>query len=161
MFNSNIWPNSAAYEVYKIQSFEIWVTLTLTFQGHSSQMWWCHWTLYMWFPIDICSNCMSISHRLAVTATQNVFSHLLSLGSNYERLKCTEWPQNDIEYYKAKSIPNWTPFCSMVVRFPTEPLRGHGKNENLLHVIPFRCARKNFNCTWNFTCARNNYYVLT
>ncbi len=33
------------------------------------------------------SNRMSTSHRLAVIATQNVFSYLLSLGPNHEKSK--------------------------------------------------------------------------
>ena len=86
MFNSNIltWPNML---LYKIQSFEIWVTLTLTFKVTQGQMGWCHWTLHIWFPTHIYSKRMSISHRLVVIATQNVFSYLLSLGPNYEKSK--------------------------------------------------------------------------
>ena len=48
-------------------------------------MWWCHWTRHTWFPVDIYSNHMSISHHLALIGTQNIFSYLLSLGPNYEK----------------------------------------------------------------------------
>ena len=52
------------------------------------------------------SNRMSISHHLAVIATQNVFPYLLSLGLNCEKSKvCTKWPKNDLECYKAKGTP--------------------------------------------------------
>ncbi len=73
---------------------------------------------------------MSISHRLAVIATQNVFSYLLSLGPNYGKSKVTgiEWPQNDIEWYKTKGtpymlnnypwVPNFIPFCTKIALFP-------------------------------------------
>ncbi len=36
------------------------------------------------------NNRMSISHRLSVIGTQNVFSYLLSLGPNCEKRKCTK-----------------------------------------------------------------------
>ena len=36
-------------------------------------------TVHIWFPIDIYSNYMPISHCLALIATQNVFAYLLSL----------------------------------------------------------------------------------
>ncbi len=39
------------------------------------------------FLLIYMSNCMSISHRLAVIANKNIFSNLLSLGPNYEKLK--------------------------------------------------------------------------
>ena len=83
MFNSNIWPSS--FTRYKASKSE-WPWLW-PFKVTQGQMWWCHWTLHIWFPIDIYSNRMSVSHRLAAIATQNVFSYLLSLGPNNEKLK--------------------------------------------------------------------------
>ena len=50
--------------VYKIQSLETWVILTLTFHVTQCQMWWCHLTLHIWFPIDICilvTACLSLT----------------------------------------------------------------------------------------------------
>ncbi len=91
-------------------------------------MWWCHWTCHTWFPIDMYINYMTNSHSLALIAAQKVFSNLLSLGPNYENRKCTEWPQKDLELKKAKGtqyiyynkppVPNLTPFCSTIARFP-------------------------------------------
>ncbi len=52
------------------------------FKVTQGRMWYCHWILHLGCPIHICSNCMSISHHLAVIATQNVYSNLLSLGPN-------------------------------------------------------------------------------
>ncbi len=49
---------------------------------------------------------MSSSHRLAVIGTQNVFSYLLSLGLNYEKLKMHRMTPNDLECYKAKGTPD-------------------------------------------------------
>ncbi len=56
--------------------------MTLITQG---QMWCCHWTHHIWFPIHINSKHMSIFHHLALIATWNVFSYLLSSGPNYEK----------------------------------------------------------------------------
>ncbi len=39
------------------------------------------------FVLIYMSNRMSISHRLAVIATQNVYCYLLSVGPNYEKSK--------------------------------------------------------------------------
>ena len=86
-------------------------------------MWWCHWTLHIWFPIDIYSNCMSISHRLALIATQNVFSYLLSLGTNYEKSNVhwmiSKWPwmlqgqKYPIYVIYYPRVPNFTPFFAL------------------------------------------------
>ncbi len=41
------------------------------------QMWWCHLTLHIWFPIYICSNYMPISRRLDLIDTQNFLLSLI------------------------------------------------------------------------------------
>ncbi len=101
------------------------------FKITQGQMWWCHWTLHTWFTWHICwyiyiylySSHMSIPHRLALIATRNVFSYLLSLCPNYENRKCTGWPLNDLECCKGKGtpymnyclrVPNFTRFQSLV-----------------------------------------------
>ena len=52
ILNGNTWPNSipsfTRYKVSKSQWPWLW-----PFQVTQSQMWWCHWTLHIWFPIDI------------------------------------------------------------------------------------------------------------
>ncbi len=116
MFNSNIWPNSVPLQHMSLKSERPWIWPFKLTQG----IWWCHWTLHKWFRIDIYSNHMSNSHRLALIAAQKVFSYLLSLGPNYENRKCTEWTLNDLELKKAKGtlymltyypwVPNFTPF---------------------------------------------------
>ena len=70
MFNSNIWPNSAPLRDIGLRDLS-----DLDF----GQIWWCHLTLHIWFPIDGYSNYMSISHGLALIATQNILYFLISL----------------------------------------------------------------------------------
>ena len=98
------------------------------FKVTQGQMWWCHWTLHIWFSmIYIYSNHMSLS-LLALMATQNVFSYLLSLGPNYEKSRVhwltPKWPwmpQNQrytIYVEILPTSPNFSPFCSTTARFP-------------------------------------------
>ncbi len=88
-------------------------------------MWWCHLTLHIWFPIDIFSNCVSISHRLSVMAMQNVFSYLLSLGRITKIANAPSDPKMTLNvtrtlymYRQYPWVPNCTPFCSMITCFP-------------------------------------------
>ena len=98
VFNGNISFNSTPLQdtklrnLYEIQGFEIRVTLTLTFQGHSRQMWCVIGLSIYGFLLIYMSKCMSIAHRLAVIATQNVFFYLLSLGPNYEKYRMISHP---------------------------------------------------------------------
>ena len=50
---NNICPNSAPLQDISLQ---IWVTLTLTFQGRPRQMLWCSWTVCTYFSISFKSN---------------------------------------------------------------------------------------------------------
>ncbi len=99
------------------------------FKVTQGQMWWCHWTRHTWFPIDIYSNHMSNSHHLALIATQNVFSYLLSSGPNYKKKSkvhriTSKWPWTlkakgtpyMLKYYPR--VPNFTPLSSTIARFP-------------------------------------------
>ncbi len=80
-----------------------------------------------WFPIDIYSNRMSISHRSAVIATQKMFSSisLLHVGTNYGKSKVhwmtSKWPWmlQGQRYFIPPARPKiLTPFCSTITRFP-------------------------------------------
>ena len=123
MFNSNIWPNSAPLQDIRLQNlndldFDFSRSLKVECDGIIG------FSIYGFLFICM-NNRMSISHRLAVTATQKVFSYLLSLGPNYENSKNKKV---DLECYKAKGIPymmncyprvpHFTPFCSKIARFP-------------------------------------------
>ncbi len=44
-------------------------------------------SIQSWLPVDVYGNCMSVSRRLTVIATRNVFSYLLSLGQSCEKSK--------------------------------------------------------------------------
>ncbi len=46
MFNSNVRPNSAPLQDIRLQNLS---DLDFDRQG---QMWWCHLTLHIWFPVD-------------------------------------------------------------------------------------------------------------
>ena len=80
MFNSNIWPNSATLRDIRPQNLS-----DLDFDFSRSLKVKCDFGVNIWFPIDICSNYMSTSHRLAPVATQNMFSYLLPLRPNHEK----------------------------------------------------------------------------
>ncbi len=85
MFNSNIGPNSAPLQDTKLQNLS-----DLDFDLSRSNVMVSLDSPYMVSNWYITNNCvMSISHCLAVIATQNVSptSYLLSLGPNYEKLK--------------------------------------------------------------------------
>ena len=84
IFNCNSRPNSALLQDTRLRNlndleFDLSRSLKVKCDGVIR--------LYIWFPIDVYSNRMSVSHRLAVIATRNVFSYLLSLGPNYEKSK--------------------------------------------------------------------------
>ncbi len=80
MFNSNVWPNSAPLRDTKPRNLsDLDFDLSMSFKVK------CDFSVNIWFPIGICSNYMSISHRLAPIATQNVFSYLLPLRPNHEK----------------------------------------------------------------------------
>ena len=94
IFISNNWPNSAPFQDIRLRNLE-WPWI-LHFKVTQGQMWWCHWTRHIWFPIHIYSNHMSNSHCLALIATQKVISYLLPLGPNYENSQVhrmtSKWP---------------------------------------------------------------------
>ena len=131
MFNSNTWPNSAPFAIYKALKSECpWLWPLKVSQGQIS---WCHSTFSIWFPIDICSNYMHISHRLAPIATQNIFSCMLPLRPNHEKSQVyrmiPKWPWtlqgqlhisigNHICITSTHDFSNFTPFCSTITHFP-------------------------------------------
>ncbi len=72
--------------LYKIQSFEMSdldFDLSRSFKVNCDGV--IGLSIYVFLLIYMSSR--SISHRLAVIATRNVFCHLLSLGPNYEKSK--------------------------------------------------------------------------
>ena len=83
MFNSNIWPNSALLQDIRLSNlngldFDLSKSLTIKGNGVIGL------SIYAFLLIYI-SNRMSISHRLTVIATRNVFFYLLSWGPNFEK----------------------------------------------------------------------------
>ncbi len=131
--NSNIWPNSAPLQDTKLRNLS---DLTLTFQCHSRSNVMVSFDSIYGFLLIYISNCMPISHRLAVIGTQNVFSYL---GPNSKNRKCTEWPQDEwiqgqwypihvevlptspfsIYMFTATPwLPNFSPIFSIDTRFP-------------------------------------------
>ncbi len=118
MFNINIWPKSAPLHDIEHQNLN-----DLDFDLSRSLKVKCDVIGLAIHDFLFYCNHMSDSHHLALIATQNVFSYLLSLG---EKRTCTKWPQNELECYKAKCtpyrwnclpVPNFTLFCSLITRF--------------------------------------------
>ena len=74
---------------------------------------------HIWFSVDIYSNYTSISHHLALLATKNVFSSLLSLGhitKNCKRTKLND-PKMTLNVTRSK-VHHASPFCSTIACFP-------------------------------------------
>ena len=109
------------YKASKSEWHWIW-----PFKVTQDQMWWCHWIQHTWFPIHKYSNHMPNSHRLALIATQNVISYPLLLGPTYASSKVHRmapkwhWTLKGQMYpiYVVPRVPNVTPFCSTISRFP-------------------------------------------
>ena len=59
----------------------------MAFKFTQVQMWWCHLTLHIWFTIGIYNNYMSISHCLALIATQHFFLISLVIRPHCEKLQ--------------------------------------------------------------------------
>ncbi len=94
MFYGNIWPNSAPLQDTKLLNlsdldFDLSRSLEVKCDGVIGLL--IH--VYGFLLIYI-SNCMCNSHQLAVKATLNVFSYLLSLVPNFEKI---ESAPNDLE----------------------------------------------------------------
>ncbi len=87
VFNSNIAPNSAPLRDMGLQNLsDLDFDLSRSLKVKCD----CLIGLHIWFPTNIYSNHMSISRRLALIATQNVFSYLLSLRCILKNRKCTK-----------------------------------------------------------------------
>ncbi len=96
MFNSNTWHTSAPLQDTALPNLsDLKFDLSVSLKSKCDcviglSIYGFHWYIYRE------SNSMSISHRLAVKATQNVFSCLLSLGPYYEKSQVnrvtSKWP---------------------------------------------------------------------
>ena len=113
MFKSNIWPKPAPLQdlsdLRNLSDLEFDLSRSLKVSVMVS------FTLHVWFSIDIYGNYMSVSHRLALIAGQNVFSYLLLVPITKNR-KCTKGPQN-VTWSKVHHI------CTTSTRESQIPLR--------------------------------------
>ena len=103
MFNSNIWPNSAPFQDKSLRNLS---DLVFDFQGHSRSNVMVSLDVPYTVCVDTYSNHMSISHRLALIATQNVFFDCVSgIRPKSRKSNVHLMTPNDLEWCRAKDIP--------------------------------------------------------
>ncbi len=109
-----------------IITFDLEWPWKVKFKVTQGQMWLCRCNHQLWFAIDIYSNHRSNSHHLALIATQNVFSYLLSLGLNYEILQVhrmtSKWPRRLKDQRYALCVVERTHESQISLRFALRSL---------------------------------------